>query len=97
MYMVVSRWKVNAGADDEVEARGRRVREALRAQPGVELLETFRSETGDIIAVHGYADENTYTRIIQDENGPFASALRESGLEKFTTWVSSDRGSTIHD
>ncbi len=93
MYMVVSRWNLKAGNEEQFEIRGKAVRQALRQIPGVTLCEAFR--TGDhAIAVLGYADEAAYKQITQDPNGPFEKLIAEQGLEEVSEWVWSERGET---
>jgi heme-degrading monooxygenase HmoA len=95
MYMVVSRWDVNPGQEEEVETRAAKVRETLSATPGVTLMQGFSTEDGKgIIAVIGYESKDTYDRIINDPEGPFQRALAENRLEDYTHWVWSERGET---
>jgi hypothetical protein len=96
MYMVVSKWQALPSQEDEFESRGRSVRQMLRAQPGVVMLETFRSEDG-AIAVVGYENEETYRRIVDDPNGPFAKAIQDQELESVSHWLWSERGETVTD
>lgn len=95
MYLVVSRWEPFAGREEDFEARGRIMRDLLRAQPGVERIEGFRTEDGGAIAVVGYESEAAYARIVGDENGVFAKAAAQHGLEECARWVRSERGSTV--
>ena len=94
MYLVVSVWEVLPGKADAFRENGMKVGSLLKQQPGVKLLEVFQS--GDkFISVHGYADEATYQRLVQDPNGPFAKAMAESRVEEYARWLSSERGETI--
>lgn len=95
MYLVVSRWEPFPGREDDFEARGRIMRNLLRAQPGVESIQGFRTEDGAAIAVVGYESEAAYARIVGDENGVFAKAAAENGIEDCARWVRSERGSTV--
>jgi hypothetical protein len=94
MYLVVSKWEFIPGQQDIVETEGRNMREFLRNQPGIELVEAIRVD-GGILAVHGYRDEAAYKALIQDENGPFQQKLRESGLENHMRWAWSERGESV--
>jgi hypothetical protein len=93
MYLVVSVWEALPGKADAFREHGMKVGSLLKKQPGVKLLEVFESG-GKFISVHGYADEATYQRLVQDPNGPFAKAMAEGRVEDYARWVSSERGET---
>jgi hypothetical protein len=94
MYLVVSVWEPLPGKADAFREHGMKVGSLLKKQPGVKLLEVF--ETGNkVVSVHGYADEATYQRLVQDPNGPFAKAIAESRAEEYGRWISSERGETV--
>jgi heme-degrading monooxygenase HmoA len=95
MYIVVSRWEILPGMEEEFETRGRPVREAIRAQPGVAMTHGFRSEDGGVVAVIGYDSKEAYDRIVNDENGPFQKAIAEHKLEECARWLSSERGESM--
>ena len=97
MYMVVSRWEVLPGHENEVEGRGSAVRQVLRSQPEIKLMESFRTDDGGMVAVIGYESKEAYDRIINDPSGPFQKALSEQGLENHTRWVRSERGESMED
>lgn len=94
MYMVISQWEVHPGHEQQMRDSGARMREFLRSQPGVEFCDAFRAEDGRIYVMHGYADEATYHRIIDDPNGGFQQRLKAEGTESHARWVSSVRGET---
>jgi heme-degrading monooxygenase HmoA len=96
MYIVVSRWEVIPGMEEEFEEKGRVVREILRTTPGVQLVEGFRSDEGGVVAILGYESQDAYNRIVNDESGPFAKAVNEHQLETCGRWVSSDRGESVN-
>lgn len=94
MYLVISRWTSLPGREREFEEAGRKVRNILRQQPGVLMVETFRS--GDsYVSAHAYKDEETYHRLIDDSQGAFAIAVQTYGLEQLGQWEGSERGSTL--
>jgi len=94
MYMVVSHWKPHPGKDSDFEAAGLKARAFMRSQDGVDLISSFRS--GDeIVVVHAYKDADTYSRIVEDENGPFANMMKELNIEQYAEWIGSERGETI--
>src|SRR4051812_14859200 len=97
MYLVVSRWESLPGKEQEFEDRGRAVRAILRSTPGVKLIEGFQTENGQVVAILGYDSQESYERIVNDENGPFQKALAEHRLEECSQWISSERGEAITD
>ncbi len=96
MYLVVSYWKALPGHYDQAKAAGTAMSKLMRTQPGVTFMESFESND-KIVAVHGYADETTYNRIVSDPAGLFVKAAQEHGLEQHLEWLGSDRGTTIAD
>jgi quinol monooxygenase YgiN len=92
MYIVVSRWAVMPEHSSAAEEGGRKVRDVLRAQPGVLDVRGFRNEDGVFVAVISYADEAAYRRVIDDPQGAFARALEDSGLTRHAVWIGSERG-----
>ena len=94
MYLVISRWEVIPGKENEFEERGRAVRATLRSIPGVKLVEGYRTENG-VVAVAGYESEEAYNRIVNDDNGPFAKAAEQYRLEECGRWLSSERGESL--
>jgi hypothetical protein len=95
MYIVVSRWEVIPGMEEEFEEKGRAVREILRTTPGVQLMEGFRTDEGGVVAIVGYESPEVYDRIINDESGPFAKAVSEHQIETCGRWLSSERGESV--
>lgn len=93
MYLVISKWRLKPGMEDEARRRGRAVRSILRSQPDVTLVESIYAD-GMITAVHGYANEEAYQKIVHQEGGPFAQAVSEHRLEEVADWVESHSGST---
>jgi heme-degrading monooxygenase HmoA len=94
MYMVVSYWEAFPGKEADFEASSPDVTAILRRQPGVCLIESFKSD-GKYVAVHAYEDEASYRAIVYNPNGAFARALQERGTETFGRWISSERGETL--
>jgi hypothetical protein len=93
MFLVVSRWQALPGKEEEFERQGRELGAITRSQPGVLLVETFRS--GDhIVSVHGYADEGTYDRIVQAPDSIFARELESRRMYEIGRWLGSERGET---
>ena len=94
MYMVVSRWKALPGHEDEFEQIGRSTRDKLSGIPGVEFLKAF--DAGDYkVVIHGYADEPTYHKLVDDPNGAIAQAMKDENVEGVGEWIGSDRGETV--
>ena len=94
MYLVVSRWEAAPGREAEFERLGLEVAALLRRQPGVRLLEEFKSDN-TYVSVHGYEDEATYRALINDPDGVFARAVAERRLEELGRWLGSERGETF--
>ena len=94
MFLVISEWEPVAGKEADFDREGSAVAATLRQQPGVVLLEMFRSGNKRI-AVHGYRDEATYHRLIDDPNGAFTRAQTEHGVEKLARWLGSTAGETL--
>jgi hypothetical protein len=67
----------------------------MKSMPGVELVDSFQTENGDVVAVVGYKSEDDYNRLVRDPNGPFEKAVAAARLEEVSNWVSSDRGKSI--
>ena len=97
MYIVVSRWEVIPGMEEEFESRGRAVRETIRSQPGVDLVQGFHSESGGVVAIIGYDSKDAYDRVVNAVDGPFNKAVAAHRLEECARWVGSDRGESIAD
>ena len=95
MYVVVSKWKVASKDAEEVEKRGRAVRDEFRNEPGIEIFESFKTEDGNVVAVLGYASKQDYDRIVNTPGGPFQTALQKHRLEDYAEWAWSERGETI--
>jgi hypothetical protein len=94
MYLVISHWEPLPGKEAAFEQIGVKVRQVLRGQAGVELIESIKSE-GRISVVHGYKDEAAYHAVVDDPNGPFSKAMAEFHLEEYARWVGSERGQTL--
>src|SRR5256885_1893176 len=94
MYIVVSKWQVNPGKDDVFKENGRKMREFMRSQPGVEYVESFRSEDGNAIAIIGYTDEASYKTLMAD-GGAFDKAAKQNDLESGGKWLWSERGEAV--
>lgn len=93
MYLVVSKWRILDNTSDEGKRIAEQMRDWMREQPGVKFVYGFPGSDAEI-AVHGYESEDTYNRLIQDPNGPFAKKLDETRFEEYAEWVSSERGET---
>ena len=59
------------------------------------MAEAFIDENDMGVAIIGYTDRETYERVVNDPAGPFAQALKDTGLEEVGTWQSSQRGETL--
>ena len=71
------------------------MRGLMRSIPGVEFVHGFLNETGDPVAVVGYADRAAYDRIVNDPNGPFETAVAAHRMDEVGEWAWSERGETI--
>jgi quinol monooxygenase YgiN len=94
LYLVVSVWEPLPGQEEAFEKQGMAVAAKMREQPGIALLEAFRSGSRRIV-IHGYRDEATYQSLVSDPDGPFARAQAEYPVEKYGRWLYSERGETI--
>jgi heme-degrading monooxygenase HmoA len=94
MFMVVSYWEPLPGKEAEFEKTGPKVAAILRKQPGVVMVEGFKSGK-KLVSVHAYKDEATYRAVVDNPNGPFAKAAKQYALEEIGRWLSSERGATI--
>lgn len=92
MYIVVSKWKVEH--EDSFRNAGANAREEMRKQPGVEMVEAFKSEDGNAVAIVAYKDEATY-KAIMAEGGPFETIAKKHHIESQGTWQWSERGEAI--
>jgi hypothetical protein len=94
MYLIVSHWQAIPGHEKQFEETGHKMRAMLRKQPGTKFFEAFPS--GDqLVVVHGYSDESSYTAVISDPDGPFVKALEEYKLEDHAKWLGSEKGTTV--
>ena len=97
MYIVVSHWEALPGMESEFEARGRAVREVIRSQPGVKMVEGFRNDDGGIVAIIGYESREAYDKVVNAAEGPFNRAVTEHKIEECGRWLSSERGQSVDD
>ncbi|HET6645188.1 MAG TPA: hypothetical protein VFG65_06795 [Fimbriimonadales bacterium] len=94
MYMVVSRWKALPGHEEEFEQVGRNTRDKLTGIQGIEFMKAF--DAGDHkVVIHGYTDEPTYRKLVDDPNGAIAQAMKDTNIESVGEWMGSDRGESI--
>lgn len=94
MYLVVSKWQALQGKEEEFDELGKKMRNLLRSQPGVVMVEAFKCD-GYIVVIAGYENEEVYNNVVNDPNGPFEAAAREHNLEEIARWLGSERGETI--
>jgi hypothetical protein len=92
MYLVVSKWEIRPGMEDEFAERSRRVRGVMAHVPGVEMIHGFKNEAGELVSIIGYTDEATHHHIVFDPLGPFVAAVERERLEEVATWISSEKG-----
>lgn len=95
MYWVVSKWKSVSGRESDWRERGSRIRATMKTMPGVEFVDSFETENGEVVAMVGYASQDAYDRVTRDPNGPFEKAIAEIRLEEVANWVSSERGTSL--
>ncbi|HZT44510.1 MAG TPA: hypothetical protein VFA07_20260 [Chthonomonadaceae bacterium] len=94
MYLVVSYWEPVPGREADFDRIGPQVGAVLRQQPGVMLVEVFKSGNKHV-AVHGYQDEATYHAIVDNSSGAFVRAVTETRFEEVGRWLGSERGETL--
>lgn len=94
MYIVISRWEAVPGRQEDFDRIGPQVGAILRQQPGVRMVEVFKSG-GQHVAVHTYDDEAAYRRIVHDPAGAFAKAVESFGLENVARWISTESGESL--
>ncbi len=94
MYLVVSYWEAVPGREADFDRLGPQVGAVLRQQPGVMLVEVFKSG-GKHVAVHGYQDEATYHAIVDNPDGAFVRAVTETHIEEAGRWLGSESGETL--
>ncbi len=94
MYLVVSKWQALPGKEEEFEEIGKKMRDLLRSQPGVVMVEAFKCD-GYNVAVAGYENEEVYNQLIHDPNGPFETAARGHNVEEIARWLGSEKGETL--
>jgi hypothetical protein len=94
MYLVVSVWEALPGREEEFEEASAPVRDLLRQQPGVVMVEAFKSGN-HYVAVHGYADEAAYHRTVTYADSAFVKLIEEQRLEEYGRWLTSEKGETI--
>jgi hypothetical protein len=95
MYLVISRWEVIPGHEEQAAVARIKMRDVMRQQPGVEFINGFSLDDGKLVAVHVYSDEDAYKAIVGDPDGPFAKAAAENKIEEHMQWISSERGAAI--
>lgn len=93
MYIVVSQWKPKPGREADFEKVGRTMRDLLRRQPGVKLIEAFDGPEG-VYAVHVYENESAYTQVVDHPNSYFNKMADEHGIHNVAEWISSVKGTT---
>lgn len=92
MYIVVSKWQMLPGKEETFKENGRKMRDFMRQQDGVEFVESFKCEDGCAMAIVAYTDEASYRTLVQEPNGPFERAAKENNLETAGRWLWSERG-----
>jgi len=97
MYLVVSKWECLAGHEAEFRRNAVVMRNLLKKQPEVKLLESIATDGGGSVVVMGYRDEASYKSLIEDPKGVFAKALAEHKLEDHGRWLWSERGEAQRD
>ena len=81
MFLVISYWEALPGKEAEFEAQGPATGDVLRRQPGVVLVEAFKSG-GKYVVVHGYEDEAAYHAIVDNPDGEFGRTLVANRAEE---------------
>ena len=94
MYLVVSTWEALPGNEQAMDEEALHVQAALRREPGVVLVEAFKSD-GRHIVVHGYEDEAAYSRVQNDTESGFAKEFRARNVDGRARWLGSLKGETF--
>lgn len=92
MYIVVSKWQWDVSHEAEVRASARKMMKELNSWDEVDFAYNVRVEENTVLAVIAYTSQAAYDRLINDSNGRFATAAREYEIEKYATWMWSERG-----
>lgn len=94
MYLVISQWRPVPGREEDFDRISATMRQILRGQPGVKFLEAIKGPDC-FYAVHGYENEETYKKIIEDPHGPFNRAANEHMVEEVAEWLGSVKGTSV--
>lgn len=98
MYIVVSKWEINAGhREDFRSGPGREMRVWLRSRPEVEFVHEFETEEGNAIAIVAYKDEESYRKLILEPGSAFDQKMSEMNLSEVGNWLWSERGTPVDD
>ena len=95
MFIVVSRWEPKPEKGDAWKEMAAAARAKVSQVPGVEFMNRFMNEAGQMVVMMGYTDEATYDRLVNDPSGAVAQAMAETDVEEYATWVSSERGESF--
>lgn len=93
MYIVVSQWKPKPGREADFENVGRQMRDLLRQQPGVKMIEAFPGPESTY-AVHVYENEAAYSKVVDAPDSFFNQMASKHGIEDVADWVGSVKGTT---
>ncbi|HEY3332058.1 MAG TPA: hypothetical protein VGK19_18650 [Capsulimonadaceae bacterium] len=97
MFIVVSHWEPLPGKENEIDALSAKVRESLRLQPGVQLVEAFSHEGGHVVVVI-YRDREVYERIVAEAESPFEYIVTQTGFDKVARYVGAEAGEAfVHE
>lgn len=97
MYFSVSKWRPLPGKAQEFEATGKKMRDAMRAIPGIVMTHGFINDEGNAVSVIGYESKEAWDKIVNDPNGPFMAAVSQNKLEEVAEWIGADRGDSLDD
>jgi hypothetical protein len=95
MYAVVSKWEVDPQHVETVKASAEEMMSAIKGWDGVESAFNIQTSPTTVLAVITYRDQATYDSLINDPEGPFATAAARSEIEKYATWQWSERGEVV--
>lgn len=92
MYVVVSKWEFDPAHEAEVKSSAAKMMETIQSWPEVSFAYNVRAGANYVLAIIGYLDQAGYERLVQTPGGPFEQAAAQHQIEKYATWVWSERG-----
>jgi hypothetical protein len=95
MFVVISKWEIDAVHDEAVRESARKMMADIRSWDGVESAFNVKAGDNYVLAVISYTDQAAYDKLISDPEGPFEKAAAKHGMEDHARWVWSERGDVV--